>query len=282
MQRQNRTPLRCASQIAIDDRERSSGVADALSRRPGVNLTTRRLSLGDYEVDKNLIVERKTLADFAVSVLDGRLFRQAARLARNPEVRTCLILEGTPERYPRLAISTSAFQGALITVTLVYPATIGMVFGRRCTLPACTSLPLNTKGMYRSRSTGRKAPRRPRYFTPIMAGHTGFRGAGSPVGHPGGDRGSDPLCRTATSQAGSPSGEADRRQGRLRSQKPASSAPGRSHGRPGAGGSSSRIFWQAVTDCENGRRNPRGGQRNRADNRREYSTGDASGHHRKR
>jgi len=78
------------------------------------------LPLGDYEVDSTLIVERKTLADFAVSVLDGRLFRQVGRLAREPEVRSCLILEGTPERYPRLAIPTPAFQGALITVTLVF------------------------------------------------------------------------------------------------------------------------------------------------------------------
>lgn len=120
MQRQEKPPLRFASQIAIDDRERSSDVADALSRRPGVSITTRRLSLGDYEVDSTLIVERKTLADFAVSVLDGRLFRQAARLARNQEARTCLILEGTAERYPRLAIPMPAFQGALISVTLVF------------------------------------------------------------------------------------------------------------------------------------------------------------------
>ena len=55
---------------------------------------------------------------------------------------------------------------------LVYPATIGGVFDRRCILPARTSLPLHTKSIYRSRSTGRKAPRRPRYFPPIVAGHT--------------------------------------------------------------------------------------------------------------
>jgi len=120
MQRHDKTPLRFASQIVIDDRERSSGVAEGLSRRPGVNITTRRLSLGDYEVDGTLIVERKTLADFAVSVLDGRLFRQVGRLARDRDSRTCLILEGTPERYPRLAIPNHAFQGALITVTLVF------------------------------------------------------------------------------------------------------------------------------------------------------------------
>jgi DNA excision repair protein ERCC-4 len=120
MQRHDNPPRQFESRIVIDDRERSSGVAEALSHRPGVNITTRRLSLGDYEIDDTLIVERKTLADFAASVPDGRLFRQVGRLARNQEARTCLILEGTPKRYPRLAIPKPAFQGALITVTLVF------------------------------------------------------------------------------------------------------------------------------------------------------------------
>ncbi len=53
---------------------------------------------------------------------------------------------------------------------LVHPVTIGAAFGRRCIHPACTSLPQHTEGIYRSRSTGRKAPRRPRYSTPIMTG----------------------------------------------------------------------------------------------------------------
>ncbi len=119
MQRQD-NPLQFAARIAVDDRERSSGVAEALRSRSDVDITFRRLPLGDYDVDKTLIVERKTLADFAVSVLDGRLFRQAGRLARNQEARTCLILEGTPERYPRLGIPMPAFQGALITVILVF------------------------------------------------------------------------------------------------------------------------------------------------------------------
>jgi len=32
--------------------------------------------MGDYQVEKRLIVERKTLKDFAVSIIDGRLFKQ--------------------------------------------------------------------------------------------------------------------------------------------------------------------------------------------------------------
>jgi DNA excision repair protein ERCC-4 len=111
---------RIAVRIAVDDRERSSGVALALWQRPGINIAIRRLKLGDYQVDDTLLVERKTLADFALSVRDCRLFTQVGRLTRQRKMRTCLILEGTPERYPRLAISLPAFQGALITVTLVF------------------------------------------------------------------------------------------------------------------------------------------------------------------
>jgi len=91
---------RIAVRIAVDDRERSSGVALALWQRPGINIAIRRLKLGDYQVDDTLLVERKTLADFALSVRDCRLFTQLGRLTRQRKMRTCLILEGTPERYP--------------------------------------------------------------------------------------------------------------------------------------------------------------------------------------
>ncbi len=109
-----------AEQIAVDDRERASRVPEALRRKTGATVTVRRLQLGDYVVDNSLIVERKTLSDFTLSVRDGRLFDQVSRLTRQRDLRTCLILEGTPRQYPRLAISRPAFQGALVTVTLVF------------------------------------------------------------------------------------------------------------------------------------------------------------------
>ena len=109
-----------AVRIIVDDRERTAGVAEVLWQRPGVSIAVRRLKLGDYQVNDTLIVERKTLADFARSVRDCRLFTQAGRLTRQRRMRTCLILEGTPDRYPRLAIPKPAFQGALITVSLVF------------------------------------------------------------------------------------------------------------------------------------------------------------------
>jgi hypothetical protein len=54
----------------------------------------------------------------------------------------------------------------------VYPATIGVVFGRRCIHPACTSLPQHTYKYSSVAKHRQDMPRRPRYYTPIMAGHT--------------------------------------------------------------------------------------------------------------
>jgi DNA excision repair protein ERCC-4 len=111
---------RIAVRIVVDDRERCSGVAESLWRLPGVSVAIRRLELGDYQVSDSLIVERKTLADFARSVRDCRLFTQVGRLTRQHTMRACLILEGTSDRCPQLAIPKPALQGALITVTLVF------------------------------------------------------------------------------------------------------------------------------------------------------------------
>lgn len=112
--------LQFVRRIAIDDRERPSGVIEALRNHPNVELTVRRLTLGDYLIDRTLVVERKTLSDFALSVVDGRLFTQASRLVRTTRARPCLILEGSKEDHPNLVISRSAMQGAIITLTLVF------------------------------------------------------------------------------------------------------------------------------------------------------------------
>lgn len=70
--------------VVADDREKGSGVIEALAAKDDVSLTVTRLSLGDYRVDGELCVERKTLPDLAGSIADGRLFRQASRLASAP------------------------------------------------------------------------------------------------------------------------------------------------------------------------------------------------------
>jgi ERCC4-type nuclease len=113
-------PPRFVRRIVADNRERRSGVPEALANQPNVHLTHHNLSLGDYRVDNNLIVERKTFTDFAKSVKDGRLFTQASRLSRLKRARPCLILEGTGINHWSGALPRSALQGAIITITLVF------------------------------------------------------------------------------------------------------------------------------------------------------------------
>lgn len=106
--------------IVVDHRENRSGVPAALSKHQNVHVTIHRLSVGDYRVNDTLVVERKTLTDFARSVRDGRLFAQASRLARVKSARPCVILEGTRVKHPSAALPRSALQGAIITITLVF------------------------------------------------------------------------------------------------------------------------------------------------------------------
>ncbi len=147
-----------AARIAVDDRERCAGVAEALQRRLSGSIVFRRLRLGDYQVDRTLVVERKTLADFALSVRDCRLFTQVGRLTRQRKMRACLILEGTPDRYPHLAIPRPAFKGALITVTLIF----GLPVLRSATPEETADLILYAANQLRRRDA--RAPRR-RGFT---------------------------------------------------------------------------------------------------------------------
>ena len=79
--------------IIADDREHKSEVIESLMQIENVVVSISRLSMGDYTIDNRLIVERKTLKDFAISIIDGRLFKQMLCLA-NSNSNAVLILEG--------------------------------------------------------------------------------------------------------------------------------------------------------------------------------------------
>jgi DNA excision repair protein ERCC-4 len=110
---------RAPVKIIADDRERAGGVVEVLAARSDVALEVRRLEAGDFLVEGSFAVERKTLSDFAASVIDTRLFKQAAKLAQNGR-RAILILEGTLSADGAAGVSREALQGALITVSVFY------------------------------------------------------------------------------------------------------------------------------------------------------------------
>jgi ERCC4-type nuclease len=104
--------------IVADDRERKSDVIKSLSGIENVDVCIRRLSIGDYQIGDRVIVERKTLKDYAISIIDGRLFKQMIRLASaNP--MGVLILEGTASDIVEIGMTREAMQGELITVSLI-------------------------------------------------------------------------------------------------------------------------------------------------------------------
>ncbi len=112
---------RVAAQVRMvaDDRENAGGVIAELQGLAGVAVEVRRLAAGDFIVEDRFAVERKTLADFARSVIDARLFRQAAALAQGAR-RGVLILEGTAGDLGDVGVRREALQGALITVSVFY------------------------------------------------------------------------------------------------------------------------------------------------------------------
>jgi DNA excision repair protein ERCC-4 len=96
--------------ILVDDRERSSGVGDALDALH-VAFKITRLPIADYVISNSIYIERKTCADFIASLADRRLFSQAAAL-RKGNKRAVMIIEGT--RLP----GTPSVRGALCSLAV--------------------------------------------------------------------------------------------------------------------------------------------------------------------
>ena len=104
--------------VIADHREKFSGVVEALRAIPGVKVTLETLFAGDYLVDQKLMIERKTLRDLVVSIKEGRLFRQALRLAAG-EYRSALLLEGKSSDLMGCEMRRESIQGALISISLL-------------------------------------------------------------------------------------------------------------------------------------------------------------------
>ncbi|OUS31000.1 hypothetical protein A9Q98_03800 [Thalassotalea sp. 42_200_T64] len=109
--------------IIADDREQTSGILSILETNPDIQLESKRLSLGDYLIDDWLLIERKSMADLVVSIISGRIFQQASRLAES-NYSTAFILEGTATDIEDYHIHRNAILGALVTIGLIYDITI--------------------------------------------------------------------------------------------------------------------------------------------------------------
>jgi Fanconi anemia group M protein len=104
--------------LRVDFSERNAEVLDLARECDDFDVHMVHLPVGDYVIDGGVIVERKTYADFATSLADGRLFPQAAALARSPH-RPVILLEGPkPLRMPD--VHSHALKGAIVSLAVMW------------------------------------------------------------------------------------------------------------------------------------------------------------------
>lgn len=85
-------------------------------RCDGFDVRIEHSTVGDYCLGRGVVVVRKTHTDFAISLADGRLSLQAARLAKCPH-RPVVLLEGPrPARMP--GIYPHALKGAMASLAV--------------------------------------------------------------------------------------------------------------------------------------------------------------------
>jgi len=101
--------------VIADFRENNSSVKDYL-KDFGALVKLLSLKVGDFICSDRVCVERKTSEDFASSIIDGRLFRQAEELKENFS-KPVIIVEGNCYREN---MNENAIKSALASVVLDY------------------------------------------------------------------------------------------------------------------------------------------------------------------
>lgn len=135
--------------VIADDRERKSGIPAILTDYADVECVVERLLLGDYLIGDTLLFERKTLKDLIHSIIDGRIFSQAARLAAS-EYQAIFILEGTSTDIRDFKMRREAVQGALIYVSVI----LGIPVLRSTSQEETASLMISTARQVRNVADG--------------------------------------------------------------------------------------------------------------------------------
>lgn len=105
--------------ITVDYRENAELLARELTATFKLSIRYEQLKTGDYCVLPDTVVERKTIDDFCLSIMDGRLFDQAYRLAQLRE-RGIVLIEGEGFSTRQHSIALDAIKGALITLAQTY------------------------------------------------------------------------------------------------------------------------------------------------------------------
>ncbi|HLC50858.1 MAG TPA: ERCC4 domain-containing protein [archaeon] len=100
--------------IFVDTREVPSGIIEHFGQYD-CTVQKKMLPIGDFLVSDRIVIEKKTGADFAQSIIDQRLFTQLKAMKENFE-KPVIIIEGGENLYERLHPNT--VRGALASITL--------------------------------------------------------------------------------------------------------------------------------------------------------------------
>ena len=105
-------------ELVVDHSECHSGLLVAVRASRCFDVQMDRLATGDYLVNGEVLVERKTISDLAASLVDGRLFPQVARLAHSP-YRSLILIEG-PAPASEPGVSRHSLEGALVSIAAIW------------------------------------------------------------------------------------------------------------------------------------------------------------------
>ena len=103
--------------LSVDYREKSSGLPDLLLKA-GFELKIAKLDYCDYIINREIFIERKTGRDFAISIIDGRLFRQALQM-KHSRYRCMFLVEGNPYE-SEFDISRESVRGAVLSLQAIW------------------------------------------------------------------------------------------------------------------------------------------------------------------
>ena len=100
--------------IYVDYREKNSNIMRELDKI-GCEIKVQSMSVGDYQVSDDVIIERKTVDDFSKSIVDKRLYVQAKELTSNAR-KPLIIIEG--ENVYNSFLHPNAIRGAIASLTV--------------------------------------------------------------------------------------------------------------------------------------------------------------------
>jgi len=98
--------------VFVDYRERSGDIINHLKSN-GIKVVLDNLAIGDYIIG-NYIIERKTMEDFASSIIDGRVFKQLKQL-KNTGGKVLVIIEGELVDFVK-KLDLNVYTGAIMTI----------------------------------------------------------------------------------------------------------------------------------------------------------------------